>query len=135
MIDLFAIVREACVDAAKPLYAQAGTRVYGINAPKGFINTQKAVVFNFTGGAPDAYVTDFEAEAEFRCFGGSADPLDALAVSGALHDTLHAATMERQSSGMLMGALETTQPVVLRDPDTEWYFVFCQFTLLLRGNS
>lgn len=71
MLDAPKIVRELLTKTGTALYSHVGTRVYSPMAPSSFRNTEKAIVFQVSGGARDFTLDIASVTVDVMCFGGN----------------------------------------------------------------
>lgn len=138
MIDPVAIIRAVLANPAGVLFALVGDNIR--EAPVVFDKDSKAVVFHCVGGLNDLYVPVHQVSIYCRCYGGSRDPADSMAVYRAAYDVWHCGggdsnEMQSTSYGMFGSGEMGAPTLVPEDPDTKYPYVFAEATCILRAKS
>jgi hypothetical protein len=109
------------------LTALVSSRIYAErnNPPPGYTpGIGGAITFKRRGGAPDYSGALVVPSYQFKCY--AATEADANQVYRALYDALQ----EGKSADIKFAVLETVGET-LREPDSQWIYVLCFFTILV----
>jgi len=106
-----------------------GQNVWSPQADDDFENKEPAVVFWIRGGDVRIRSSTVSPSFQVECFGGSDDPIDAMAVYRALRGRLQGRTGEDTDHGELLSATEEGHGQELIDPVTAWRKVLTYYTV------
>jgi hypothetical protein len=147
-VNAAAIIRDALLQPAKTGQTESVStlltnpaRVMEWPAPLGLPDGSGFVVFKITGGDPEYFFTDEDLQVEMWSYGPQNDPTLAKRLSAAIKDTIHgrgAYSVENEDTRLAHGtmnfAIAERPGVLLRDPDTQWYFVHDIYHMRTRDN-
>ena len=125
-----------CLLSSSYVSDEVGTRVYVRQIPRGTAAPGKAIVLIQIGGVPATRLPIVDAEFQARCYGGTS--VEAREVYRGLRSCLHLARRQKIEPGVgvgsgdnwLVSAREMGGASDLREPETEWEFVLCQFSCI-----
>lgn len=83
-----------------------------------------AICFKTVSGIDDYTDLLRHDRVQFKCYAASRAKADAL--SGVLHEAL-----QNKSTSVIKWARRTLTPSIIIEPDTDWPFAFCQYSIMV----
>ncbi len=132
MVDPILALREFLL-ADLSVTTEIGSRVYGGELPKNQVSSMpvKAIVVNLAPGASSfggGYQEFSDIAVDTTCYG--ATPHEAFQVWRVLYPALKQMRRNIKQQAMLHWANRSAGPLPLRDPDTDWPFIFGSWQVL-----
>lgn len=135
VINAPAAVR-AVLAATGSLATRCGTDIYVGEIPDSvtWSNNRPALVIQAMGGTLDHDFEQHETELLFRCYGGSAKPIDAAATYKALIETAHGQDRYdiATGAGACVQVIQVDEMQITREPDTGWPVVLATGSAIVR---
>lgn len=111
------------------LYTLCGTRAWHAQAAENaaWVNTNAALIFTLFGDGGPFNGQYRGTGLSVRCYGGSGNSDDAEAVYEAVRARMVAAKKRTVASGTIERAEHVGDGVLLKDPDTEYWYMVARF--------
>lgn len=130
MTDVAKILGEFLQQSGTSLNQSVGSRIWSPVVPKGFQNSQPALVFHVET-SPESASGVMASEVVFKVYGGSSSLAAPGEVGGRLYSRLHLSSGNVASGSLVHGQCLSISGI-LTDPETGWPYRIDRYRIITR---